>query len=193
MPLSDASRHITEHIKAFHRNQTCRCRGLRFKVIFKLANHRQTQIKHFKLFFNNNINQLHFLKALTGWKALGWKVAAAGRRASVAAAPGGRVQEAAQWDANWNFKWRNLILCAQQNFELLSKIKGNSINECDCFEGLNLCQGRYLWLLSLGAKKPSYSTANIYGNGMVTGAFSKYSYCIISWARRIQSTFKSSF
>jgi len=28
------------------------------------------------------------------------------------------------------------------NFELLSKIKGNSVKECNCFESHNLCQWR---------------------------------------------------
>jgi len=67
MPLSDASRHITEHIKAFHRNQTVDVEALvRVKVMFKLGNQYQMHMKHFsQTFVNNNINQLHFLKTLT--------------------------------------------------------------------------------------------------------------------------------
>ena len=67
MPLSDASRHFTEHIKHFFVTRRADVEVfVCFKVIFKLANHHQTQIKLFsQTVINNNRNQLHFLKTLT--------------------------------------------------------------------------------------------------------------------------------
>ena len=49
-------------------------------------------------------------------------------------------------------------MCAP-NFKLLSHIKWNSINNCDCFQIHYFWQGRPLLLLAPGAKKPSQAIA----------------------------------
>jgi len=41
----------------------------------------------------------------------------------------------------------------------LGQIKGNLINNSDFFKVRNFCCGRPFWILTPGAKKPSYTTA----------------------------------
>jgi len=68
------------------------------------------------------------------------------------AVPGSRVEGTGKLSEKLIFRIKNYFLRSKKKFKFLSRIWGNSINDCKVFEVRNSCQGWSLWLLFPGTK-----------------------------------------
>jgi len=64
------------------------------------------------------------------------------------------------WQQNEYIKLKNLILCTQKKFKLLSQINQKSINNSSFFKVCHFCHGQPLLLLTPGIEKPSHIIHN---------------------------------
>jgi hypothetical protein len=100
-------------------------------------------------------------------------ISTVGQGVSDVASLGSRVQK--QWKRQQNkcFKLKKYIYFLHSTyFKVLSKMKGNSIHNWLFFKVHNFCWGQPLWLLTVGAKKPSYAMVQ-------TGCMDCYTYITV--------------